>query len=84
LYIRNFRPDRWPAGDPELYFAVGPFGDIDGGPAKTLLLDARADPAIARFFHLATARRPAEELYDVRRDPDQITNLAGTSAHRAV
>ncbi|HET7695387.1 MAG TPA: sulfatase-like hydrolase/transferase [Vicinamibacterales bacterium] len=83
LYIRNFRPDRWPAGDPELYFAVGPFGDIDGGPAKTLLLDARSDPAIARFFSLATAKRPAEELYDLRRDPDQITNLAGTPSHRA-
>src|SRR5262249_2574460 len=30
LYVRNFRPDRWPAGDPEMYFAVGDFGDIDG------------------------------------------------------
>ena len=83
LYIRNFRPDRWPAGDPELYFAVGPFGDIDGGPTKTLLLGGRNDPAIARFFELAAAKRPAEELYDVRRDPEQLVNLAGTSAHRA-
>ena len=32
LYIRNYRPDRWPAGDPELFIAVGPFGDIDDGP----------------------------------------------------
>jgi N-sulfoglucosamine sulfohydrolase len=84
LYIRNFRPDRWPAGDPELYFAVGPFGDIDGGPTKTLLLDARNEPSISRFFHLATGKRPAEELYDLRRDPDQIENLAGNAAHRAV
>jgi len=84
LYIRNFRPDRWPAGDPELYFAVGPFGDIDGGPAKTTMLDARNDPAIAGLFQLATAKRPAEELYDVRRDPDQITNLAGRPDYRAV
>src|SRR5262245_59024475 len=22
LYIRNYRPERWPAGDPELHFAV--------------------------------------------------------------
>ena len=34
LYIRNFRPDRWPAGDPEMYFSVGPYGDIDGGPVE--------------------------------------------------
>ena len=43
LYIRNFRPDRWPAGDPEQYVAVGPFGDIDGGPSKSVLLDRRTD-----------------------------------------
>jgi N-sulfoglucosamine sulfohydrolase len=83
LYIRNFRPDRWPAGDPEHYFAVGPFGDIDGGPTKSLLLDRRSDPAIARYFQLATAKRAAEELYDLRRDPQQIENVAGRPAHRA-
>ena len=36
-------PDRWPAGDPELYVAVGPFGDIDGSPSKALLLERRED-----------------------------------------
>ena len=82
LYIRNFRPDRWPAGDPELYVAVGPFGDIDGGPAKSLLLDRRGDPAVAPFFSLATAKRQAEELYDLRRDPDQVENVAGQPAYR--
>jgi hypothetical protein len=81
LYVRNFRPDRWPAGDPELYFAVGPFGDIDGGPAKSTLVDRRNDPGISRFFELATAKRPAEELYDLRRDPDQLQNVAGQPVH---
>jgi arylsulfatase A-like enzyme len=81
LYVRNFRPDRWPAGDPELYFAVGPFGDIDGGPAKSTLVDRRNDPGISRFFELATAKRPVEELYDLRRDPDQLQNVAGQPVH---
>jgi N-sulfoglucosamine sulfohydrolase len=81
LYVRNYRPERWPAGDPELYFAVGPFGDIDDGPSKQLLLDKRADPAIARLFVSATAKRPADELYDVRKDPAQLVNLAGVPAH---
>lgn len=76
LYIRNYRPDRWPAGDPELHVAVGPFGDIDGGPSKRLLLDRREDPAIERFFALATAKRPAEELFDLKKDPEQIVNVA--------
>ena len=77
LYIRNYRPDRWPAGDPEMYFAVGPFGDIDGGPSKDLLLAQRADPRIGRAFALATDKRPAEELYDLRKDPHQLENVAG-------
>ena len=83
LYIRNLRPDRWPAGDPEHYFSVGPFGDIDGGPTKALLLEQRGNPSIARYFQLATAKRPAEELYDLRRDPDQLENVAGRPEHAA-
>ena len=71
LYIRNVRPDRWPAGDPQQHVAVGPFGDIDGGPSKSVLLDGRAAPATSSYFELATAKRPAEELYDVRTDPHQ-------------
>jgi hypothetical protein len=83
LYIRNLRPDRWPAGDPETWFAVGPFGDIDGGPSKSVLLDRRTDPAIARFFERATGRRPAEELYALGTDPSQLTNVAADPAHAA-
>lgn len=83
LYIRNLRPDRWPAGDPQQYVSVGPFGDIDGGPTKSLLMDRRSDPAIARLFDLATAKRPAEELYDLRRDPHQLENVAGKPEHKA-
>ncbi len=76
LYIRNFHPERWPAGDPEMYVSVGPFGDIDGGPTKDLLLQRPDDPALVRYFTLATAKRPAEELYDLRKDPEQLENVA--------
>lgn len=81
LYIRNFHSDRWPAGDPEMYFSVGPFGDIDGGPTKDLLLERRADPAIVQYFNLATDKRPAEELYDLRKDPQQLTNVAAKAEY---
>ena len=84
LYIRNYRPDRWPAGDPELYVAVGPFGDIDDGPTKQLLLSRRDDPPIKRYFDLAVAKRPAEELFDLKKDPGQLTNVAGDPAYAAV
>jgi len=76
LYIRNLRPERWPAGDPEMYKSVGPFGDIDGSPTKDLLLERRDDPAFMRFVQQSLAKRPAEELYDIERDPAQLTNLA--------
>jgi arylsulfatase A-like enzyme len=84
LYIRNYRPDRWPAGDPQQYVAVGPFGDIDGGPSKTLLLDRRNEDAISRYFDLATAKRPAEELFDLKKDPNQLINVAGNAAYAKV
>jgi arylsulfatase A-like enzyme len=76
LYIRNFHPERWPAGDPELWKAVGPYGDIDGGPTKEVLLAGKDDPKIARLFQLACGKRPAEELYDLAKDPYQMNNLA--------
>jgi arylsulfatase A-like enzyme len=83
LYVRNFRPDLWPAGDPEVWKAVGPFGDIDPGPSKTLLLSRRQDANFARYFDLACAKRPAEELYDLAKDPDQLHNLAADAAYLA-
>lgn len=83
LYIRNYRPDRWPAGDPDVYVSVGPFGDIDDGPTKQLLLNKREDPAIKRYFELAVAKRPAEELYDLKKDPSQIVNVAADRAYAA-
>jgi N-sulfoglucosamine sulfohydrolase len=83
LYIRNYRPDRWPAGDPELYFAVGPFGDIDDGPTKQLLLRRRGETDVRRFFELAMAKRPAEELYDLKKDSAQVVNVATDPAYAA-
>ncbi|MBN2137915.1 MAG: sulfatase-like hydrolase/transferase [Sedimentisphaerales bacterium] len=70
LYIRNFKPDRWPAGDPEGY------GDIDGSPTKTYMMQNRNQPKVKKLFELAFAKRPAEELYDLREDPHQLNNVA--------
>ena len=76
LYVRNFHPERWPAGDPQLWKAVGPFGDIDGGPTKEVILAGKDDPKLGKFFEMACGKRPAEELYELARDPYQMTNLA--------
>jgi len=62
-------------------FAVGEFGDIDGGPSKDLLTSRRDDPAVAKFFKLATDKRPAEEFYDLRKDAGQLNNVAGRAEY---
>jgi uncharacterized sulfatase len=81
LYIRNLHPERWPAGDPQEWKAVGPFGDIDPGPTKDVVLKGKDDPKRARLFELACGKRPAEELYDLARDPYQMNNVAGRTEY---
>lgn len=82
LYIHNFRPDRWPAGDPErrpvdetiiesdIWAA---YADIDTGPTKAVVV---VSSERNYFLELATGKRPSHELYDVENDPYDMTNLA--------
>ena len=54
LYIKNLAPERWPAGDPQKWKSVGPYGDIDGGPTKDLILSGDGEKGtIQKFFKLA-------------------------------
>jgi len=79
LYIRNFRPNRWPAGDPDsgdFRDPKGTFGDIDGSPTKKYMMEHREDTQVRELFELGFLKRPAEELYDLRKDPDQLHNVA--------
>jgi len=75
LYIRNFAPDRWPAADPPGY------ADCDGGPTKKFMMERKDDPKVAPLFELCFGKRPGEELYDCRKDPHQMKNLAGDAAY---
>lgn len=88
LYIRNFKPDRWPAGDPQKYEEDGTLGrmhggyhDIDACPTLDYLIEHRDDPAIRPYFLMAVDKRPADELYDIRNDPGCLHNVAGDIAH---
>jgi len=85
LYIRNFRPDRWPAGHPA-GFKGDPFGyyDIDGAPSKTFLIEHKNDPEYKKYFDLSVAKRPAEELFDIKSDPGNLHNLANDPAFTQV
>ncbi|REK26768.1 MAG: heparan N-sulfatase [Planctomycetota bacterium] len=81
LYIRNFRPDRWPNGTPHYERAAVPgnwYADTDNGPTKTYIIENRdRDDAHQRFYELSFAKRPGEELYDLSTDPEQLSNVAG-------
>jgi hypothetical protein len=83
LYLRNLRPERWPAGDPTVHFAVGDYGDVDNSRAKLGILARAETPAIRPFYTLSFGKRPAEELYDLRTDPAQLVNVAGQAAYAA-
>jgi arylsulfatase A-like enzyme len=85
LYIRNFKPERWPSGTPNwdsAYFHGSWYGDTDNGPTKSYMVDNGTDPKVKPFFERAFSKRPARELYDLKRDPAQILNLAESSEHQ--
>ncbi|MFT5301634.1 MAG: N-sulfoglucosamine sulfohydrolase [Mariniblastus sp.] len=74
LYVHNFKPDRWPGGNPEYGFM-----NCDGSPTKTFLTNLKKEDADYRFFEMSFGKRPEEELYDMLNDPDCVKNLAGKS-----
>jgi arylsulfatase A-like enzyme len=89
LYIVNFKPDRWPLGDPfgldgdnaptvetltEETRATLP--DEDAGPTKAWLIGVRNDAQWKAHFDWVYGKRPREELYDLRSDPHQTKNVA--------
>ncbi len=86
LYIRNFLPDRWPAGDPDPVPDSDPpriYGDIDESPSKQYMMAHSKDPQVRPLFELAFGKRPAEELYDLRKDPGQLKNVAEQAEYQA-
>lgn len=82
LYIRNFEADRWPAGDPTAHKdPKREYGDVDDGPTKQHILEHKDELVAKRYFELCFGKRPAEELYDLKKDPDQVNNIAGQPAY---
>lgn len=73
FYARNFEPDRWPAGNPETGYL-----DADGGATKTFILQAHRENPGDPFWALCFGKRPVQELYNLKEDPDCVKNLAAT------
>lgn len=79
LYLRNFEPSRWPAGNPETGYL-----NCDGSPTKTEILARHRLDAADPFWQTAFGKRPAEELYHLSEDPDCLENLADEPAYAAI
>lgn len=89
VYIRNFAPDRWPMGMPGAVTETSEpspdalehnthiaFADMDASPTKAWMVQHRHDSQWTWLYDFAFGKRPAEELYDLRKDPDMIINIA--------
>ena len=92
IYIINFVPDRWPAGEPDglndknevnydyntlAYDTMNsPFKDMDASPTKAWLITHRDEHDVEPLYQLAFGKRPREELYDLQNDPDYLLNVA--------
>ena len=74
LYVHNFHPDRWPAGNPET-----DFGNCDPGPTKEVVKTLSG-----YFYDLSFGKRLPDELYDLRRDPEGVNNLANDLYHAKI
>ncbi len=70
LYLHNFKPERWPSGNPETGYL-----NCDGSPTKTYLLDTRRKKGIMEYWQLNFGKRVEEELYNIKADPFCMTNL---------
>ena len=68
-YIRNFATDR----DPNNYGR--------GGPSMEYMIAHKDDDAEMKHLYAASfGPRPREELYDLLKDPNELTNLASVAA----
>ena len=97
LLIVNFRPDRWPLGDP--YRLDGDnqatvdeitkttrttYPDDDAGPTKGWLVGERNSQKWKSHYEWVYGKRPRYELYDLKKDPHETKNVADDPAYASV
>lgn len=98
-FVRNFHPERWMAGDPNGFETPGSlpfsyeqlredthlaFADIDASPAKAWVVLHRADAQVKSLAEIILGHHATRELYDLRKDPYELTNVAEDPAYAEV
>lgn len=97
LFILNFKPERWPLGEPYRLDSDTPpsavditentrvtLPDEDAGPTKAWLVGMRNDPKWKAHYEWVYGRREGAELYDLKTDPHQTKNIATDPAYAKV
>ena len=94
LYVYNFKPDRWPQGDPvpttsendlrnsvKGFKALYPgYHDVDPSPSKEVLMGMEN----THYFERAFAKRATEQLYNIKNDPYCTQNIAPLPEYKEV
>ncbi|MFP4028357.1 MAG: sulfatase [Candidatus Brocadiia bacterium] len=99
LYVRNFAPSRWPMGDPQgmddpdleppsfeklCQDTFVAYADLDASPTKAWMIHHRGEDSIQDVYEVGFGKRPGEELYDLRNDPDHMQNLADAPEYQEI
>ena len=79
LLINNYEPERWPAGNPETGYL-----NCDGSPTKTALLQRRTNTETFKYWDWSFGKRPSQELYKIREDPECMNNLAEVAEYEEI
>ncbi|GAA4237900.1 sulfatase [Postechiella marina] len=76
VYSYNFHPERWPCGNPE-----ADYRDTDKSPTKKY---TKTLPHSSLPFKLCYGKRAQEELYDLKKDPECLNNLAFNTKYKTL
>ena len=94
LLIQNFKPQRWPLGDPapkiktdingkgDMKPILEGYEDIDDSPTKTFMVQNKNQ--IGELFKLSFEKRADFELYNIQQDPFCMHDIAGEIKERKV
>ena len=60
------------------------YPDLDASPTKAWMVQHREDLDVEPLFHLGFGKRPREELYDLKKDPSYMHNVANDKEYASI